>query len=162
LGEVLKSRAVLLPTRFHGVRCLSAVVTASFLLFSCQPQEKNRQKQSPQKATSEPRQADTWERTRECAAQAERAAKRFGWNAGKSGWENHYSAKYERCFVAVDSFADGVISHELYDAFEGHFLASCPFSTITEQICVKEGADGTYPPVDCDICRQFIADRMTH
>jgi hypothetical protein len=144
------------------VRCVAAIVAASFLLFSCQPQGENKPQQSPQKATSEPRQTENWERTRECAAQAEHAAKRAGWDAGKSGWENHYSVKYERCFVAVDSFADGVVNHELYDAFEGHLLALCPFSTTKTTICITEDADGKNPPVDCDVCRQFIADRMSH
>src|ERR1700734_3168782 len=69
--------------------------------------------QTPTKKTSpaQPK-SDTWERSKECAAQAEKAvAERnsrsvaFGGH-GADSWSNHYSPKYNRCFVKVDYFAD--------------------------------------------------------
>ena len=63
---------------------------------------------------------DNWQRTKECAAQAEKAANRMD----EELIRNHYSAKYERCFMltlAKDS--DHVFRHTLSDAFEGTLLA---------------------------------------
>ena len=46
---------------------------------------------------------DTWQRTKECAAQAEKIA--AGWpqriGATPDDWHNHYSPKYDRCFVTL-------------------------------------------------------------
>jgi len=57
---------------------------------------------------------DDWQRMKECAEQADREAKRSGWIEGKRdgdasivGWQNHYSPKYERCYVSVS-----YINHE--------------------------------------------------
>ena len=48
---------------------------------------------------------DTWERSKECAAQAEKMVTAWSQRAGSSptDWNNHYSPKYDKCFVSISS-----------------------------------------------------------
>jgi hypothetical protein len=129
----------------------------SVLLFSCQPQGKNKAQRSVEKVTSEPGRTDDWARMRECAAQAERDAKSVGWDKDALGWENHYSSKYERCFVAVSWAGPHDLTEELYDAFERRSLATCG-----DAFAATVDADGASTPVSRLVCDDFIRDRMAH
>jgi len=131
----------------------------AILLVACQTPRDGRPKPSAEKASSEPRRVESWERTRECAAQAERAAKSSLWDARNVlGWENHYSPKYERCFVVVTWPEAVTYSEELYDVFERRNLARC--STLSR---IAEAADETKTTiVDFTVCQDFIRDRMAH
>lgn len=165
------------------MRRLSAIVTANFLLFSCQPQGKNKAQQISQKATPEPRQTDNWERARECAAQADRLAKRESWVKGGTklhftteDWSNHYSPKYQRCYVWVtyselieekhqEKIGPGnvFVFDELWDAFEQRMLGRCTGDTrkaIQGNFCAIY--DGQETRFGCDACKQYIEDRMLH
>ncbi|MGA2143886.1 MAG: hypothetical protein ABSH49_02860 [Bryobacteraceae bacterium] len=90
------------------------------------------------KATAPDATPDTWERSKECAAQAEkvvaernRRSASFGAH-GLDWWSNHYSPKYSRCFVKAefivgekDSTKGGpLIWTYLIDAFENSDVAS--------------------------------------
>ena len=81
---------------------------------------------------------DNWEKMKDCATQAEKLMERrnrqnaaLGIGAA-SDWTNHYSPKYNRCFVVASYFVkqEGWFKHEsilttsLLDAFEGAFLAA--------------------------------------
>lgn len=174
--RLLKSRAVFLPSRLHGVRRVSAFVTVavSLLPFSCQPQGKNKPQESQQKATSGPSQTDNWERMKECAAQTDSLAGREGWVRGDTkshvtteDWSNHYSPKYERCYVEVsyrNHLAEKdkdlpLLYFELWDAFEGKLVASCTNASTAGAsiVCESESKFG-----DCRACRQFVKDRMNN
>jgi hypothetical protein len=103
---------------------------------------------------------------KECAAQAERAAKSAGWDKDPDvmGWENHYSAKYERCFVGMTRSAPSDVTIELYDAFEGKNLAACKLTEFSDAISVVADAETEtrMVAVTKSVCQQFIDDRMAH
>jgi hypothetical protein len=98
-------------------------------------------------------QADTWERSRECAEQAERTVAEMNGRATAAGgsafteWSNHYSPKYARCFVRA--LGSGGTEITLIDAFERSVLAVSNMGT-----CRIDGGDA-----DCSQVEQFIADR---
>jgi hypothetical protein len=103
---------------------------------------------------------------KECAAQADRAAKSAGWDKDPNvmGWENHYSAKYERCFVVETRSTPSGGSIELYDTFEGKNLALCKLTEFSDAISVVADAETQtrMVPVSQAVCREFIDDRMAH
>jgi hypothetical protein len=157
---------------------------------------------SGQKTQSEnDRKPDTWEKMKDCAAQAERiklfvaevvaelalgverdaaagagthenyglhysaveldAAALAHWEATHDGYVNHYSPKYDRCYVRISSIIQkaGRVSDlgiRLIDAFEYNtvavFKATVPAS---KNLCL---ADDTV--VDCQVARDFISDHM--
>jgi hypothetical protein len=135
-------------------------MVGAILLIACQTPRDDRPKASAEKPSSESRRVGNWERTRECAAQAERAAKSSLWDARNVlGWENHYSPKYERCFVVVSWPERNGSKEELYDAFERRNLATCAVGIGVSH--VAEAADETKTSiVDTSVCQDFIRDRM--
>ncbi len=129
---------------------------------------------------------DNWQRMKECADQVTRISKRAGMRTGQGeeigvlGIENHYSQKYERCYVRV-SYVDHdwkkadkvtpLMFYDLWDAFEEKLLSVCTdfkvepieipghgrtfnFCTITIQ--------GEQQSTDCTVCQRFVRDRMTN
>jgi len=74
---------------------------------------------------------DTWERSKECAAQAEKvvAERKTGPLIGGNvtlHWQNHYSPTYNRCFLRLayfDGAATPMATLFLIDAFERSELA---------------------------------------
>jgi len=124
-----------------------------------------------------------WQRMKDCAEQTDRMLKRAHLEEGQrigadttiTGTQNHYSPKYERCYIQVfvshnlkgnieAQVKKGVplVSYDLYDGFEGKFLSSC---TDMPQInhsffCSIEGNSGN-PSWDCSACAKFTKDRMT-
>src|SRR5215469_12925643 len=73
-------------------------------------------------AAEKPAAKDNWQRSKECAAQAQRAAAEVGGEV----WQSHYSPKYERCYVQV--FLERGVPIQLrwilLDAFEMRTLAT--------------------------------------
>jgi len=59
---------------------------------------------TPAKAAS-PAKPHAWERSKECAAQAEKMV--AGWSqrvgSAPTDWNNHYSPMYDKCFVSISS-----------------------------------------------------------
>ncbi len=118
-------------------------------------------------------QEQNWQRMKECAQQSDRMVKRFDWVEGKDGllgWENHYSPKHGRCFVAAsfmnkDAKKDPklpMLYDQLFDAFEGRLLAICTDARVSAANVFCSVEDGTGPKFDCGGCRQWIEDRMRH
>lgn len=111
---------------------------------------------------------DTWERSKECAAQAEKIM--MGTSAVYSSWENHYSPKYNKCFVSrVTSYpATGAgkdfpaVKRELVDAFEK--------TTSAQWVSAYPGAEDPGDPVftcridhgpaACAKAQAFISEHM--
>jgi hypothetical protein len=103
--------------------------------------------QTPTKKTSpaQPK-SDTWERSKECAAQAGKVVAERNNHSILSGghgadfWSNHYSPKYTRCFVQVDYFVDlkyGVKSGPLHYTY---------LDDAFERVGIAESADGGVSP----------------
>ena len=120
---------------------------------------------------------DEWQRSKECAEQTERILKRMHLELGQTSGnedsvgetENHYSAKYRRCFVRTRFITSLKVLRgltpeakksmptsywKLFDAFEGRELATCTYDHV-ESGCMVGGRLG-----GCVECRQFTKDRM--
>jgi hypothetical protein len=119
---------------------------------------------------------DNWQKMKDCAEQTDRILKRGHLEEGQridehtsvTGAENHYSPKYNQCFVKIfflDRQADikkGIpfVRYDIYDAFEGKGLASCtedgrisndsPFCSVGDTLG------------NCAACREFAKDRMNN
>src|SRR5262249_13433567 len=121
------------------------------------------------------RSGDRWQRMKECAQQTDRMTKQAGWVAGKRegiltilGWQNHYSEKYERCYVQVNYANHAAeqnrdlapVYDELFDAFEGKLLAICTDAKTAQSPVFCSIQDDDSPRFDCGACRRFVKDRM--
>lgn len=121
------------------------------------------QRSTAQKAIPRAERSDTWQKSKECAEQAEKI--RGENNSSKNleaGSVNHYSPKYNRCFVRITLTArhvkvgpgvDRTSSTMLMDAFEGSVGAIVPFTGP----CYLGGE-----PADCAKTESFISNAMTH
>jgi hypothetical protein len=115
---------------------------------------------------------------KDCAEQTDRFAKRAGWIEGHRegdvtvlGWRNHYSPKYEKCYVLVSyenhaATKDGSIPllyDELYDAFEGRLASMCADARNQSPtaFCTIQEADDTQPG-NCHACQLFSKDHMSN
>jgi hypothetical protein len=123
------------------------------------------------------REKDSWQRTKDCAEQTERFAKAKGWFEGKTkgettiiSWENHYSAKYQGCYVKINYWVNSrdlkLPSHyyEFWDAFEGKFLSRCNDAQQRQAsgiLCTVQSREDS-ENVNCGMCRDFVRDRMNH
>jgi hypothetical protein len=134
-------------------------------------------------------QPDTWERSKECAAQAEKVvADRNRFSVAVNGhgvdsWSNHYSPKYKRCFVKLDYVLDvktGVkggpfLVTDLVDAFERTSVAESADGVSPKFVCrnednpaeceriavsVWESHCETDHKTDCATSKDFIAEHM--
>lgn len=69
--------------------------------------------QQEHKSVAPNKQADTWERSKECSVQAEKIARdrneRSVANGGQGAldWSNHYSPKFGKCYVRFDFLSGG-------------------------------------------------------
>jgi hypothetical protein len=109
----------------YVIKALVAFVGMTVLLHAQVP---------PKKTPAQPK-ADTWERSKECAAQSERImADPNLFIKSPDDWRNHYSPKYDKCFVLIhfssfskdESAFPSVFRTALYDAFErSELAASC-------------------------------------
>jgi hypothetical protein len=101
--------------------------------------------------------ADTWQKSKECAAQAEKVVADWDRDNAARGfpktiWTNHYSPKFNRCFIEVHDAATPRSS--LTDAFERSTVA---VYDIVHRYC-EIGLDD----VDCHRVYEFIADHMNN
>ena len=103
---------------------------------------------------------DTWQKSKECAAQSEKLVgewDRDGLSKGvpKTVWTNHYSPKYNRCFLQTfDAPANKPSGRRttLMDAFERSSLAELDFAN---QFCQIEFQDAP-----CGKVADFISEHM--
>jgi hypothetical protein len=109
---------------------------------------------------------DYWDKMKDCATQAEKiiAERQHGLEASKTSivdWQNHYSPKYNRCFLTI-TFKDATTSppdvyRNMSDAFERSSISGFSFSPkYPEGECYVE--DSTL--VDCVRARAFISEHM--
>jgi hypothetical protein len=126
---------------------------------------------APKKPAPTKTNTDTWERSKECAAQAEKVMRWLYSNDPKVIWQNHYSPKYDRCFLKTSRELDakkveewtGTLSEtDLYDAFERSMLATfvtaVPASPRFEVFC--EIDDKEKIREDCEAATDFITKHM--
>jgi hypothetical protein len=120
---------------------------------------------------------ENWRRMKDCAEQTDRILKRMHLEEGQKNGnddfvgpsQNHYSPKYERCFVQVQFYTSVLVLRKLqaddkkltphsywtvYDAFEAKELTTCTDNRV-ESFCTIGGSAG-----DCSECREFTKDRM--
>jgi hypothetical protein len=169
--------------------CAAIVLSASLLFSAQQSSPTPPTKSTGQKQTTKPP-PDNWQKMKDCAAQAEKAitdrdrrSVSFGGH-GSDGSTNHYSPKYNRCFVKVeyvvatkDNIKGGPMFRTyLMDAFEQANLASSAGGPSAQFLCRNEedpkecerGAaiiwasaceiDGD--KIDCAKTQQFIDEHM--
>lgn len=162
------------------------LLLGTVILFSCCQSKRSAQasatsKDASRTASSAARGAEVetkgedWQRTKECAEQADRIATRNGWVIGQRtedhtvmGWRNHYSPKYGRCYILVSYMNRAALKDrdrpllfdELFDAFEGRLLSTCTDATNSgaRLMCSIDPAES--PDDDCRTCRKFTKDRM--
>jgi len=116
------------------------------------------------------KQSDPWEKSSECASQAEKTMAASDRDQLAQGfpaamhWENHYSPKYDKCFVSAMYFEAGkrpsgesfsFVSTMLTDAFERRSLAMSISSGGPTGLC--NIGDAT---VDCAEAASFISEHM--
>ena len=163
-----------------SVLFLWAAIFSEVFLTSCdlQPTAKSRQanaRSDQQQETTgvSATKAENWERMRQCATRADQLTAAAGLVEGQRngdvvtlGWINHYSPKFEHCYVLVSYLNKGgkaappgipISYHELWDAFERRLLSTCAGPDFgSSAYCSLDGQKG----FDCAACQQFIDDRM--
>ena len=128
---------------------------------------------TPAKPEDRP-ESDSWTRSRQCAEQAERVAKREEQSSDTfiviMGWSNHYSPKFQRCFVQVtylnkDAKANPklkLIMHSLFDAFENREIASYTDASTPDAAGACAVLEGVESMFDCAAARRFVKERMSN
>jgi hypothetical protein len=99
--------------------------------------------------------ADNWQKSKECAAQAEKFI-----GDRDVVWENHYSPKYNKCYVKTFQQSTGFFQTHLYDAFERTDVAFW-VSTIEEG--GKSGPELCYigsKRSDCSVAFDYTTEHM--
>ena len=114
-----------------------------------------------------------WARMKECTEQVDKVAKRnkVDDDPRLMGRQSHYSPQFQRCYVQI-SYRNPAGNanpatipstyYELWDAFEERLVATCNdiFSVMKAgAFCnIQEGDVGF---VGCNVCQNFIKERMT-
>lgn len=100
------------------------------------------------KATAQGAKPDTWQKSKECASQAEKMIAEWPSRTGSApaDWNNHYSPKYDKCFVKLSFFTKSqdekvfptLFSAGLYDAFERSAPLASSCTVLGHQDCVEQ------------------------
>jgi hypothetical protein len=157
----------------------SAKVIAMFVLIlacnGCESLTSRRPSDPGPTSFTKPQSIDSWQRMKQCAEQAETMAKSVKFVEGeRSGnlqtltWENHYSPKYDRCYIKI-SYAHYIPNknairgthEELWDVFERRRLSS--FTDINgpeQELFCDIPTDDKVARHQCAACLQFIKDHM--
>jgi hypothetical protein len=134
--------------------------------------------------------ADTWERSKECAAQAEKViidrkqyVRAAGVEPANWDWGNHYSPKYKQCFIRLHSLSTNLpkgapMSYTmLINAFERNDIATFGEIAAPMKIACQDEADPKLceeiaktlwktacriedQPTDCAEANAFISEHM--
>jgi hypothetical protein len=169
-----------------SVACAVALLSAD-LVFSAEQSSALPASRPEQKQTSKGAAPDNWGKMKDCAEQAVKAmAERDRRNIalgvhGSDGWSDHYSAKYNRCFVKAEYLAASkdvkngpFLITVLIDAFELANLATAKSGTSPELSCRNEqdpkACERAAAPLwsceiegensECMKARQFIDEHM--
>jgi hypothetical protein len=123
--------------------------------------------QTTKKTTSPTVKPDTWKKSKECAAQAEKVMAERDSRMVASGipgavdWTNHYSPKYDKCFISATYFNSKAgkdapaFGTNLIDAFERSILANSASAGPSDGFCKVD--DKT---TDCAKAAIFISEHM--
>jgi hypothetical protein len=117
----------------------------------------------PKKTPSKQTKPDTWKKSKECADQAEKVI--TGWDDTAVFWRNHYSPKYNQCFLLISRQIDlkdwigPVLTDTLYDAFERSTLATSIASPVPPQVAALCSTDQD-AKTDCKTAADFITEHM--
>jgi hypothetical protein len=103
---------------------------------------------------------DDWQKSKECAEQSEKVMKEKG--EFYRFWRNHYSPKYNKCFIEDSTRVPGEgagrdypeLTVELIDAFERTHLAQ--WVSETTKPAEPPRADGVAGPLQCHIGYQRV------
>ncbi len=109
------------------------------------------------------RKPNDWQKMKDCAIQAEKVGPNEA-EANKGGFTNHYSPKYDRCYIRISWItlsADQSVSGQglrLLDAFE-HDSVAVFIETFSppqaKAFCMVDDN-----PADCSKAKGFIAEHM--
>jgi hypothetical protein len=163
------------------------VALAALLLTACNDRPRASAEAQPQGENERTKSsALVWERTRQCAEQAERLASRIKRenaqdpkDAQVMGWDNHYNQKEQRCYVQV-SFLNPearretgqekftpLVHVELYDAFENLRVGIHTRQRLGDagarQYCriLNPSGDRSTIGAPCETTGKFMLERMT-
>ncbi len=106
---------------------------------------------------------DTWRKSKECADQAEKVI--TDWDDASVFWRNHYSPKYDRCFLHISRLIDikdcigSVHKDTLYDALERSTLATSISSPVPPQVAPSCSTDDD-AKADCKTAADYITEHM--
>lgn len=168
----------MIPLQTKAGASLALLISLAPLMFSSCQKNQTAEDSLPLaslETTPEPR-LDNWQRIKECAEQADKMAERANLEVGQGGrdltvlgWDNHYNPGYERCYLRVSYLNHNVrpelkdtipvVYYELHDAFEGRLLSMCTDAVLSNTpFCVIAGNPDSIG--NCNLCRQFVKDRM--
>jgi hypothetical protein len=117
----------------NNMKPACVILAAAVLSFGQTTDKKAPAPENTAKKAQSPAKPDTWERSKECAAQAEKVVAGWSQRTGftPTEWSNHYSHKYDKCFISL-SFLNAsrdekvfptLFSNVLVDAFERSNIA---------------------------------------
>jgi hypothetical protein len=115
------------------------------------------------KAPSANSKPDTWQKSKECADQAAKVIN--DWDDASVFWQNHYSPKYNQCFLLISrqielkDWIGPVLKDTLYDAFERSALATSIASPVPPQVAALCSTDDD-PKADCKTAADFITEHL--
>ena len=91
---------------------------------------------------------DRWQRSRECAVQAEKMVAEWPQRTGSaaSDWNNHYSPKYDKCYVSIylrqlstdEKVFPTIFQTLLFDAFERSAAIASSCTVIVNSDCAEQ------------------------
>jgi hypothetical protein len=104
--------------------------------------------------TAQEKPKDNWERTKACAAQAEKVARENEYAL----IQNHYSPKYEKCYMHVSYIVEWGY-RAVIDAFEQKYLTLESMGKDKRSCWVYElGAK----QVPCPVLEDYVSDHLDH
>jgi hypothetical protein len=111
--------------------------------------------------------ADDWQKMKECAVQADKWEQLNTQAYGAASYRNHYSPKYNHCYVQREVEAHvkypregNVLSTELYDIFEENLMAFTQVSALLDDKGV--GYIDSKGSVSREEARAYIEDHMAN
>lgn len=148
----------------NQMRYLAAALLIAAMVAGCKAARN--QGTTPEADEHSKRSSDAWNRMKDCAAQADRLARRHGWVEGRpdpdipigvnKGWQNHYSETEQRCYVLVSYGDAGSSTTWLMDAYEDSVEASEHLFGDNKRSCMVGGQQE-----ECDKLKRYIDARMT-
>jgi hypothetical protein len=135
-----------------GVSLACTAIVATGLMFAADQSSPARPKKNTAHKAASTSKPDNWIKMKECAVQAEKVLAesnvrniKFGGNSADE-WSNHYSPKYNRCFVSMFYLRDTkatvrggpMSSTVLTDAFERAILATSAAGPSAQLMCRNE------------------------